>query len=401
MRVCMVSYSFYESDTRIMQYAKALVQRGDSVEVFALGRPGDRVSEILDGVKLERVQRRSVNEKGRLAYLFRILRFMITAAFHVTRRHVASPYRVIHIHSVPDFLVFVAAVPKLLGARVILDIHDILPEFYASKFNVSPDSFFFRALVLVERLSIAFSDHVIIANDLWKERLISRSVAATKCTAIINYPDPELFFPQRKHHGGDRFVLLYPGTLNHHQGLDIAIRAFARVAHKMPGAVFHIYGEGPEKQRLIELSHSLGISDVVCFFDFLPTAKVAAEMANADLAVVPKRASSPFGNEAASTKVMEFMAVSVPIIVSRTRIDNFYHDESRVKFVRPEDETDLAEAMYLLWSNAELREHLCESAAAYVQSNCWNIKKLEYLALVDRLGNTAATRNSELVSSKN
>ena len=46
----------------------------------------------------------------------------------------------IHVHSVPDFLVFAALVPKLLGARIILDIHDILPEFYASKFGASKDS---------------------------------------------------------------------------------------------------------------------------------------------------------------------------------------------------------------------------------------------------------------------
>ncbi len=219
MHVCVLTYSFYESDTRVLQYVQALVERGDTVDVIALRKAGALVVEVLGGVKVYRIQSRKVNEQNRLTYLARIVRFLLVSACVLGSRHFSQPYSVVHVHSVPDFLVFAAALPKLLGARVVLDIHDILPEFYASKFGLSAESRLFRILVLVEKLSIRFSDHVIIANDLWRERLLTRSTVAEKCTAITNYPDPKVFRPGRRRRTDERFVIVYPGTLNHHQGL--------------------------------------------------------------------------------------------------------------------------------------------------------------------------------------
>ena len=391
MRVCMLAYAFYESDTRIMQYATALADRGDSVDVLALRRGENLPHETIRGVNVYRIQSREVNEKGLAEYLFRILRFMVIASFILVKRHLSKPYKVIHVHSVPDFLVFAAIVPKLLGARVILDIHDIFPEFYASKFQINAQSLLFKLLVLEEKVSIALSDHVIIANHLWQDRLISRSVRAGKCATFINYPDPKMFYPRANPSRNGKFRIIYPGTLNTHQGLDIAIRAFAKVAGEMPTAEFQIYGEGPSKQSLIGLTEELGLSSRVIFHDFVPTQKIAEIMAASDLAVVPKRASSKFGNEAASSKIMEFMSLGVPVIVSRTRIDSYYHDESRVKFFESENESDLGNTILLLWRNPKLRKQMTENASEYVRQNNWHVKKLEYFHLVDGLASPKAS----------
>jgi glycosyltransferase involved in cell wall biosynthesis len=389
MRVCMVTYSFYEGDTRVIQYATALAGRGDQVDVLSLRKEGDPRFEVLQGVNVYRIQERKVNEKSQLMYLFRIIRFLFVSALLLTKNQFSKRYDVIHVHSVPDFLVFAALVPKLLGARIILDIHDILPEFYASKFGASRDSFLFKSLVWVEKLSIAFSDHVIIANHLWYDRLLSRSVAAEKCTVVINYPDPQLFAPRPKRPANGKFVILYPGSLNHHQGLDVAISAFARVADEMPGAEYHIYGEGSTKPALKQLATDLGLAGRVFFHDALPTGEIAEIMAGSDLAVVPKRASSGFGNEAASTKIMEFMSLGVPLIVSNTKIDTFYHDDTQVRFFESENEADLAEAMLQLWSDADLRAQLVAGANRFIEQNSWTVRKLDYLALVDRLHSPA------------
>ena len=98
-----------------------------------------------------------------------------------------------HVHNVPDFLVFSALSPKLKGTPVILDIHDLLPEFYASKFKISHASLLFKFLVVVERWSAAFADHVIIANHLWRDRLVARSSRGDKCSVVRNRPDLDIF----------------------------------------------------------------------------------------------------------------------------------------------------------------------------------------------------------------
>jgi glycosyltransferase involved in cell wall biosynthesis len=389
MRVCMLAYAFYESDMRILRYAKSLVERGDTVDVIALRRDSAARFEVLDGVNVYRIQSRERNERGLLDYLVRLVRFMFLSAFIVTRKYVSKPYDIIHVHSVPDFLVFAALIPKLLGAKIILDIHDILPEFFASKFGTSRTSVKFKLLLLAENFSVYLSDHVIIANDLWHERVATRTNSTERCTTVINYPDPELF--ERRSRTGpasDKFRVTYPGTLNTHQGLDIALHAMAELKENNPEIELHIYGEGPAKASLMELSSDLELSNVVHFHEFLPCDKIADVMALSDLAVVPKRASSSFGNEAMSTKIMEFMSLGVPVIVSRTKVDTYYHNDSRVMFFDSEDPHDLARAILLLRHDAQLRAQLEENASAYVTLNNWHEKKKVYLKLVDDLASS-------------
>ena len=99
-----------------------------------------------------------------------------------------------HAHSVPDFLVFTAWLPRLTGAKIILDIHDLLPEFYASKFDSNKDSLIFKLMLWIEKVSCAFAHHVILPNHLWLDRVRLRSVSASKSTVVLNYPDPSIFF---------------------------------------------------------------------------------------------------------------------------------------------------------------------------------------------------------------
>lgn len=383
MRVCMVVYAFYESDTRVLQYANALVERGDIVDVFALGREGSPAYETLNGVNVYRIQTRRVNERGKFAYLSRVLRFFLVSFFYLTKRQISQPYNAVHVHSVPDFLVFAALVPKLGGSRIILDIHDILPEFYASKFGVEPSSLLFRSLLWVEKLSCRFADQVIIANHIWYERLVQRAVPAAKCTPIINYPDPTMFRLRPKTGDDHEFRIIYPGSLNYHQGLDVAIEAFAKVADEMPGARFHIYGEGPTKKALVEQVLRLQLEEKVLFHEFLPTDLIALVMTSADLAVVPKRVSSGFGNEAASTKIMEFMSLGVPVIVSRTKVDTYYFNDSQVRFFESENVGELANSILELWRDPELRQRMSVKALEYVRKNSWTEAKEVYLKLVD------------------
>ena len=388
----MISYSFYEADARIKQYANALVERGDTVDVIALRQVGQPVRAVLNGVTVYRIQTRTVNERGPLSYLFRIIRFLIATAIFIASRHRSERYNLVHVHSVPDFLVFAALVPRLYGTPVILDIHDLLPEFYASKFRVCRDSFLFRCLVLVERISIAFADHTIVANHLWCERVAQRCGNPQKCSPIRNYPARRLFNPSLRTRHNGKFLITYPGSLNWHQGVDVAIRGFAKIKDKMPNAEFHVYGEGPAKQTLIKLADQLGVSDRVIFHGVLPTEEIVRVMANTDLAIEPKRAGSEFGNEALSMKIFEFMAVGVPLVVSRTRIHQYYYEDSLVKYYDDDNEDQLAAGVLFLRDNPSVREKQIANALKYVQANNWDVERNKYLGIIDSL----ALRNRRL-----
>jgi glycosyltransferase involved in cell wall biosynthesis len=201
---------------------------------------------------------------------------------------------------------------------------------------------------------------------------------------VLNYVDPDVFHSGAPRPSSKAPVVLFPGGLQWHQGVDIAIRAFVKLRERLPAAQFHIYGDGSMKRQLIELTHCLDLDGSVRFFEPLDIRRIADVMAGADLGVVPKRADS-FGNEAFSTKIMEFMAVGVPLVVSDTKVDRYYFDESVVRFFESGNADHLAQAMFEVLTDEALRSRMVRSASDYVARNSWDRHRQRYLSLVDSL----------------
>ncbi len=397
MRVCVLAYTYYEGDNRVRRYAEALAKRGDTVDVVACGQAGQPSRARIAGVDVYRIQNRRIDEKGHLDYLIKIILFLINSFAFLTWRHLRKPYQLVHVHSVPDFEVFAALAAKLTGAKVILDIHDIVPEFYAVKFNAGKITPLARMLMFVEKVCCSFSDHVIISNHIWGEKLIARSVKKEKCTVMLNYPDPAIFKSTVVQRSGNGLSMIYPGSLSRHQGLDIAIRALALIKEEFAPFVFDIYGRGGEEPALKALAISLGLDKHVIFHGILPLEEVANKMAMADLGVIPKRADH-FGNEAFSTKIFEFMALGVPTLICSTKIDRHYFNESITMFFESENERELADKILYLSKNKATRVALSAEALKFIQPYSWEHKQADYLALADSL--VSGTKGKRHVQSR-
>jgi glycosyltransferase involved in cell wall biosynthesis len=286
----------------------------------------------------------------------------------------------------PDFLVFAAWYPKMRGAKLILDVHDIVPELFENKFKTRISSTYSRALKAIERASAQFVDHVIVSNDLWAKTLVERSVPRKKCSVCLNHVDLSIFYQRPRTRQDDRFIVVFPGSLQWHQGLDIAIEAFARFKREVPNAEFHLYSGSGEDQKtqLLALAQKLGVGESVKSMGGVRLDEMPQVIANADLGVVPKRADS-FGNEAYSTKIMEFMSQGIPVVASRTKIDSYYYQEGTVHFFESGNSEDMARAMLDVFYDKQLREALKARGYEYSQQNSWDQKKQRYLDLIDFL----------------
>jgi glycosyltransferase involved in cell wall biosynthesis len=371
--VCMIAYSAYINDGRIRRYAETLVQRGDNVDVICLASmiSGDRISHI-NGVNLYQIQKRKPDELGPWSYALRQLRFLLGASILITKLDIQKKYDVVHVHNIPDFLVFSAWYPKIRGSKLILDIHDIVPELFADKFNLKFKKIYVSVLRSIEKISARFADHVIVSNDLWKEKLIARSLAADRCSVFVNNVDEHVFSRKQRTRNDGRCILIFPGSFQWHQGLDIAIRALVVLREKLPNVELHLYGGGNEKveRELRALTKELGLSDSVKFKGVAPIDNIAQIIANADVGVVPKRADS-FGNEAYSTKIMEFMSQGVPVVASRTKIDSHYFSDDEVCFFPSGDSVAMAEAIWKVESDKEYRDSLIRRGLNYAEYNNW------------------------------
>lgn len=391
-RVCMLTHSYYESDNRVQRYARSLARRGDRVVVLALRRhPEMPLIERLDGVTLHRIQDRFDKRiASPLMHLGALATFMRRAAQALTRwsqpdSGAAWPWHLIHVHNVPDFLVHAASHARRRGAKVILDIHDLMPEFFADKFKTSPQAWPVRCLAFLERQAAQQADHIIVANDLWLERYATRCQARDRCSVMINHVD-ERVFPRRAFRPAstDQPLIVFPGGFEKHQGLDVALSAFAMLRQHHPGARFHLYGDGSMKGPLQAMAQQLHLGPSVQWCDPLPLEEVARVMAQADLSVVPKLTEG-FGDEAFSTKILEFMALGVPVVASRTRVDAHYFHRGGVQFFTPGDPASMVQAMLTVLARPELQAQRVREGWACVDRLGWSAHEGRYLDLVDRL----------------
>ena len=223
----MVAYTHYPTDSRVRREAEALVDRGDTVDVIGLRKRGEERVHILNGVR--QISLSVVRYRGSSAgmYLANYFLFFVSASISLVSLHLKNRYQIIQVHTMPDFMVFVAIVPKLLGAKVILDVHDLMPELYQSKFGLGQTHWLIRFITWMERCSIGFADRAIAVHKPHLDALIRHGSPAEKFIVLLNLPDPKIFANSARVSGRNDsgLKLIYHGTVAERHGLQVALRA--------------------------------------------------------------------------------------------------------------------------------------------------------------------------------
>src|SRR4029450_7270985 len=132
-RLCMVLHGPYP-EPRVAREAAAALDAGYAVEVVAMKRIGEPAREVVAGVLVIRLPVHHVQRAQIGRMVAEYLAFTALATAVVGRRAVSRRYDVVHVHNPPDFLIAAAVVPRLLGSRVIFDVHDRSPDMFAMRF---------------------------------------------------------------------------------------------------------------------------------------------------------------------------------------------------------------------------------------------------------------------------
>jgi glycosyltransferase involved in cell wall biosynthesis len=392
--VCIVVQNYYDIDIRVRRKAEALVSAGYAVDVLALraAREGQS-SYILSGVQVHTIS--LGKQRGSLGrYVFEYLAFLVWAAVKMIRLNKRRQYAVVDTNNLPDFLVFAAFWPKLKGAKVVFDMHEITPEFFMSKYQVDDRHWLVRLARAIEKVSMRYADHVITINQPIQQLLASRGLPPGKCTVIMNAVDEELFrtgpetLPVDPSDGKATFVMMYHGTLTRIYGLDIALEAFGQVHQEMPGAEFWILGKGPEEKALREQARRLGLESKVRFIGSVLPHEIPAWLRRCHVGVLPTR-QDVFLDLSFSNKLSEYIIMDKPVIASGIRTIRYYFSSGALAFFEPEKPADLAKQMLILRRDAELRNRFARQARQEYQPICWHVMRQRYLDLMTRLTNPA------------
>jgi len=397
-RIAMVAYTHYQTDPRCRREATLAATHGWDVHFYALSKDGkSRVSET-EGITLHELAMPRYRGGSPAAYVLSYVRFLILASIAVQGHHMKSRYDVVHVNTMPDFMVGTAFLPRLFGAKVILDVHDVMPEIYMTKFKVPDTHWKIRLIKFMEVTSARLAHTVLTAEHPKGTLLAEHGVPEDKIQVLLNLPDDNLFVPQFMFSdpvltkpASDpeaEFRLIYHGTLAHRLGMDHSVGALNLIRDEIPGAKLELFGDGDQLPDLIRMTEELGLQNRIWFSNgFKPIEEVIPSIKKAHLAVIPTRheISTDF---MLPTKLLEYLAFGIPAVFTPTKTVRHYFGDEHPLFINNPSPEETAEKIRWVRDNYEQAKELtAELQDSWFSRYHWPSHKMSYIKLLQRLKN--------------
>lgn len=388
VRVATIAFTYYDSDPRVRRMAEALAERGDDVTALVLKNPQTPRRRIVGGVDVHGIPIPRYRGSSNLAYAAQYVAFFAAAASVVSVLHGRRPFDVVHVNNMPDFMVFSASLAKGLGAKLILDLHDPMPELYASKFSRGEQHPAVRLVTAMERASVSFADRAITVNEVMRDTFVAHGNPKDAFTIVQNVADTRHFpvgaaLDAGQHDGGTR--LIYHGTMAPRLGLDVALQAVRQVADAGVDVSLTMIGDGDDVPRLRRLVEELDLGELVDLrIGFVPVEELLPDLIDADIGIVPAQAG-PFTDTMVPSKLLEYVSLGIPTICSDLPAVRHYFNDDQVTMVAPGDPDALAGAIMALAADPAGRRRQAEQAMNFLKRYNWDTERQRYFDLIDQL----------------
>lgn len=307
------------------------------------------------------------------------------SALRHTRRltRLVGPVDVVHACNPPDLLYVIARGLKRRGARFIFDQHDLVPELYLSRFKRGED-LLYRFVCWMERRTYETADVVIATNESYRRAAISRGGKRPEDVFVVrSAPVVERFQqmpPDPSARKGKRFLLAYLGVMGPQDGVDYALRALAKLRDEVGRTDWHavFMGAGDTFDAMVALAGELGLADRVDFTGRIPDEDVLRYLSTADVCLSPDP-MNPLNDVSTMNKVMEYMAMSRPIVSFDLREAKVSAGEAAV-YATPNDESQFAKLIAMLLDDEDQRRRMGEIGRQRVSGALsWDHSKIALL----------------------
>ena len=374
-------FSYFPADSRPRRAAEALVAEGVTVDLICLQDEGAPKRERINGVDISRIPIKRCRG-SKIKYITQYLAFIVRSFLKLAFRSISRRYDFVHVHNMPDVLVFSALVPKAFGAKVILDLHDPMPELMQTIFNLSEASFGVRLLKYLEKLSIGFADLVITVNLACQRIYSSRGCRPDKIAVIMNAPEDQVFRFQRPSPAGAKgggparpFSIMYHGSLVPRNGFDLAVDALEIARQRIPHLKLMVCGETNEYfTEVMKSVEKRGLAESVQYLGLKNQREIAELINRCDLGVVPNHRNR-FTDINTPTRIFEYLSLGKPVVAPRTHGIEDYFGSDDLLFFQAGDNHDLARQIEFAYFNREKLVPIVERGQRVYLTNSWSRQK--------------------------
>ena len=368
MRILLVIPYFYPAEAFggpvkvAFDVGKELVKRGHEVVVFTSDA---RDLENRLGVESDEVEGMSVYYFRNLSMFFvKWSKLFITPDLHRKMKLDIKSFDIIHAHEYTTYQnIVIHKFAKKYGVPYVLQTHGSLPKIGRQARKWLYDVFFGRRL-------LRDASKVIALSQVEAEQYKCADVPAEKIaivpngidlTAYANLPPKGSF---KKKFGLDKNekIVLYLGRIHEIKGIDILVRAFANILHKLGDVRLVIVGPNDGYLGEIEaLIKALRIENKVLVSGPLYGVAKLEAYVDADVYVLPSR------YEAFPMSVLEAVACGTPVILTENcGIAEYFRDKTGL-VVKTDSPSNLQEALLEMLMNREKQKVFRENCKTVMQ----------------------------------
>lgn len=381
IRFVSIVQAYYPYDRRIRKQCETVIDSGFEVSVICLRNNTETAHEIINGIHIYRVNLRK-KRGSKIRYLFEYMAFFILAFIKLNILDMKKNFTIIQVSNLPDFLVFSTIIQKIRGAKIVLDMHEIWPEFYISKYNANENVFMVKLLKFIEKISLNYAQEVITINEAIQEIFNRRSIPDKNITIVMNTID-ETIIPQNWsfNKSSNEFRFVYHGTLSELYGVEVAIMAMHKFAPKHPDCKFFIFGDGPDTENLKTLVQKLNLQGIINLMGHVPFDKLITMLPSMNVAILPSK-KDKFIDLSFSNKLGEYIFLKIPVIISNLESIQYYFNEDQLTYFTHYNSDELTEKMIFSYENYNIMQEKAENAYKKYRSIKWSIMAERYKNLI-------------------
>ena len=366
----------------LQREAEALAAAGYETEVICMRDPRRPRRCVVNGVDITSLPV-LLRKTSTLRQLYEYLAFGFMAGATLAKRHLRRRYAVVQVNTMPDFLVFVAAIPKAFGAQVLIHMKEPSPEL--------ADILFGRRVVVsvferLEQLALRFADHALTVTEALKRRYVERGAAADRITVVLTgaAPESQLAGWAPGEHREEGFTLICHGTFEDRYGHDTIVDAVSLLRDELPDLRVVFTGRGSTMASIDAKAAELGLNGMVRNEGWVSLERVNDLLAAADVGIVAQKASS-YSHLVHTNKMMDYWMFGLPVIHSRLHATEEVYDNSVLEYFEPGSDQALAAAIRRLHDDEGRRDELSRNGRLALERHGWPVQRLVYLGVYERL----------------